>query len=133
MCQLISGRDIDVKKGAINIGFKIIYRKEESMYSGYIPGFDIYFSAPTETEIKTRSKAMISTFFDFWIEEQSWKQLFLKLHKLGFRTKLHDLAMKDFLKNKPKNAKFSPKIELKNPYGLKDNQKEIVSETQLAI
>ncbi len=105
------------------------------MISAYLPGFDIYYSAPSENELDNRSKAMLRTFFDFWIDQNSWKDLFLKLHKLGFRAPLHNFAMKNLINERPHDTKFSAaNIILPNDFFKSQKPlKEIERKAQLAF
>ena len=88
---------VNIDKKGINIGYKVIYKDESGMFSAYMPGFDIYYSAPTEEEVAKRASEIVKSFTDFWIKQNSFKDFFLQLHKLGFRTKLHNLFMKKAL------------------------------------
>ena len=67
-------------------------------------------------------------FFDYYIKNQSWREFMLKIHKLGFRTEMHDLKMKKLLNNRPVSAEFSPEddiVDLKNIFA---NPQDVVSE-----
>lgn len=126
---------IDIKEGFIDVSYKVIYNEEAGMFSAYMPGFDIYFSAPSEEEVKKRANRMIDTFFDFWIEQQGWKQLYLKIHKLGFRSKMHNLVMKDFLRNQRQSGKFLPSNIIETPeyFSKGANSKRLHDKAELAI
>ena len=52
-----------------NIDVKCTYTSEETEggYICHIPSFDIYFFAKDSKESKIRAKAMIKSFFIFWL------------------------------------------------------------------
>lgn len=106
---------INIDKGHIDMGYRIMYKKEGDMYAAYIPGFDIFYSAPSEEQLNRRSDALLKTFVDFWVDENSWKSFYLKLHKLGFKSPMHNLVMKKMLNNERSEAKFSVPNTLKAP------------------
>lgn len=126
---------IEFGKKAINVKYTVVYNEDAGMYSAYMPGFDIYYSAPSEEEVTKRAKKMMDTFFDYWIQQEGWKQLFLKIHKLGFRTNMHNLAMKNFLRNKFQTGKFTPSniIDIPEFFSNENNSKKYDAEAELAI
>ncbi len=99
---------IDLKGDKIRIDYVIQMRNEDGMVSCYMPGFDMYFSAPDNASVVAISDSMIQHFFNYWIEIEGWKRFVLQIHKLGFRSKMHNSEMQNLLNNRPSKAKFSP-------------------------
>lgn len=119
---------IKFEEKGIRIGYKVHRIIRENSVTSYIPGFDIAFSAPSIEIANKRSSIMIHHFFDYYIKNQSWREFMLKIHKLGFRTEMHDLKMKKLLNNRPVSAEFSPEddiVDLKNIFA---NPQDVVSE-----
>jgi hypothetical protein len=120
----------------IRIGYRV-YRtaQEGGLITSYIPGFDIAFSSASKEIAIKRANAMVTHFFDYYVKNQSWREFMLKIHKLGFRTEMHDLQMKKLLNNRPVNAQFSPDDNLVDLNNIFSNPEEVVSElahTELA-
>lgn len=97
------------KEEGLKIGYgHFTSDNKNGFVDSYIPGFNIAFSSPSQEVASQRADAMIRHFFDFWIKNQGWKEFMLTIHKLGFRTDMHNLRMKELLNNKrPNNSKFS--------------------------
>lgn len=102
---------INVEKQGIKIGFIVLSKQEDGIVSSYMPGYDIYYSSPDMETAQKRGEAMVHNFFNFWIEKQSWKKFILKIHALGFRSKMHDLKMKNLLNQRPETADFCSHLD----------------------
>ena len=100
-----------LKNGNIFVswGYDILKKQEEnSVFSCYIPSFDIYFAASDEEMIEKKSNAMTKSFFDnFFIynEKHPLKYMALELAKKGFKENM--MTMKSLVKdNIAVNANF---------------------------
>lgn len=92
----------------VRFGYRLMYNKDEpGIINYYIPGFNLFFSANDEETGSKRGKAMVRAFLDYWINQESPRSFILEIHKLGFRTKNHDLVMKEFLHKKITSSKFN--------------------------
>lgn len=101
---------IQINEGKVNTAFYTMWKDDgNGMFVGYIPAYDIVFSALTEEEVERRGSIMVRAFYEFWFN-QGWKQFILQIHKLGFRARGHDLAMKNLLHKRPQKAKFKSNI-----------------------
>lgn len=100
---------IDIRKDGIKFGFHLHYIKEEDgMYSFHIPAYNIHYSAPSFEEGDRRSVIMVSSFFNFWVLKQGFRQFVLQIFKLGFKTQNHD-EFKRLLNRTDLNARLSSK------------------------
>lgn len=101
---------INIGKGKVKANYVIVSKDEDGVISSYMPGYDIYYSSPTMEIAHERGNLIIHNFLNFWIEKQSWKKFVIKVHGLGFRTKNHNLKMKNFLNRRPERAGFTPSV-----------------------
>jgi len=94
--------------GKVRAEYDIFVKTSElkSKLTCYIPAFDLIYSANSSEEIKKRADIMVKSFVRFYFEEDSSKNFFVALHKLGFRTPNHNLTMKEALNKKLVRAKF---------------------------
>lgn len=119
--------EIKILHGQIDVQYFTLFWEHGNCVSAYIPGFDIAFSSPTKERAEVKSKAMINTFFDYWITKKGFKNFILEIHRLGFRSKFDDFTIKELLNRRTSNAKFKmPKEAL----GLGRLQKGYVTENQ---
>lgn len=102
---------IHMTRDGINYGFHAHYKAEENgMYSWYIPAFDIYFSSQSIEQGNKRAVAMTRSFFNHWIEHESFRSFILQIHKLGFKaSEHHELTIKQLISRKRIDAKFKSK------------------------
>lgn len=127
------------KKIEVTWGYTILYRNEsDGMFSCFIPGFEIYFSALNKDAIEHKSKVMMQLLFDhFFIhnaDSNPIKSLSLHLRKLGFRINGNDtLKMRELINNVVKSkSKFSSIMEV--PFEFNDAaQLEKKSELEFAL
>lgn len=82
--------------------------EENGMFNCFIPGFDIYFTAPSREAIDMKAKAIMDMFLSHFItgNKRGVRHLLIHLHKLGFKSKAHQIDMKDFMHNRVKAANF---------------------------
>lgn len=66
----------------------------------YVPGFDIHFAASSFDEAEVKSKAMVASFFDFWVKIQGAKNFILELNRLGFKAPQNDYEVQNLIKNR---------------------------------
>jgi|GEM_PF-2400406 hypothetical protein len=125
--------NINIGDKNISVDYVVISKQEDGVVASYMPGFDIHYSSPTMEIAQKRGEAMVHNFLTFWIEKQSWKKFVLKIHALGFRSKLHDLTMKNLLNNRPQKAGFSPKIDAYQENIFGEGQTISESNVELAI
>lgn len=102
---------------------------EGDLYSCYIPGFDLFFSAKSENQMMERGRQMMKTFFDYWVQEEGYKNFVLKIHKLGFKAPKHNFVIKQYLNKRPANAKFKM-VNIDTPLGF-ENSREVEMEGEL--
>lgn len=102
---------INMTREGIKYGFHARYRVEENgMYSWYIPAFDIYFSSQTKEQGDKRAVAMTKSFFNHWINYESFRSFILQIHKLGFKaSEHHELTIKQLISRQRIDAKFKSK------------------------
>lgn len=82
-----------VTETEITCSYTTLYIEEENSISCFIPGFDLAFSAPNETESRKIGKAMTRSYLKFWLEQYGEKNLILELTKSGFKTLNHDSTL----------------------------------------
>lgn len=112
----------------IRIGYQVYRTQRAGFVTSYIPGFDIAFSAPSREIAKERAPKMIMHFFDYYIQQQTWREFMLKIHKLGFRTELHNHQMKKMLNKRPINAQFSADKSVTQISAMFSNPDDVISE-----
>lgn len=99
---------VEIMDGKITYSYNVnVIENTNKMYSGWIPNYDIYFSAPTRDELLIRSEKVMRSFFRYWIKQEGWKSFFLQMNKLGFRADNHDFVMMQMLKGKRSKAKMN--------------------------
>lgn len=100
--------NISFKNGEMTTNFSAYFRKDEGGgVDCFIPGFDIYFSSPSEEEADRRIPLVVGGFFKYWLENESWKKFVLELAKLGFRPKEGAHKLKEYLEGGRSNATFN--------------------------
>lgn len=126
---------INIGEGKVHVQYVVISKQEEGVVSSYMPGFDIWYSAPDMETAQARGKAMIHNFLHFWITKQSWKRFVVKIHALGFRAQLHDWTMKQLLNHRPAKAGFSPTLHQapEEIFGKADHHKVTKLDLEMAI
>ena len=90
--QLIKNKRnfIQISPHNISYGFGTLNIQElDGSYSWYIPSFDIYFSSKTKEQGNERARAMVKSFFNFWLTNQGFRAFALQLFKLGYKTSTH--------------------------------------------
>jgi hypothetical protein len=102
---------IFINKGHIDISYNILSnKKDDSKYVDcYVPAFNLKFCTTNEENIKKYSRAMIISFFNYYTKKDNFNSLILEIHKMGFRTEMHNFAMKEILNKKRNHAKFMTK------------------------
>lgn len=102
---------ISITGNRIDYGFHSRYRVEEDgSYSWYIPTFEMFFSSENLEAGEKRAKIMAQSFFNFWIESQSFRSFVLQIHKLGFKAnENHNLVIKNLLKRGVSDIKLKSK------------------------
>jgi len=99
---------IRINQGHIDINYRILANNTENgkYYDCFVPAFNLKFCTDSEENITRYSKIMITSFFNYFIKKENFNSLILEIHKMGFRTEMHNFAMKEILNNKRKNANF---------------------------
>lgn len=104
------------KTGAIEVswGYSTFMRTEDDgRISCYIPGFEIFFGVKSKDDISRKGKIMTKMFFDhFFKHTKSIKTFALEMHKRGFKAANDAFTVKEFMNNRPINAKFKSVIDL---------------------
>jgi hypothetical protein len=77
----------------ITYNFRSYFKSEGDLCVGFIPAFNISFSAKTKEEARAKAPAMASLFFDYWVFQQGLPKLAVELHNLGFRAKQDAIVM----------------------------------------
>lgn len=124
----VSKIEIKINKGKIDAIFNVVSKKDGSMISCYIPGFDIFFSVSESEKIESRAKNMVYSFLSYWVKTAGHKSFFLELHKLGFRTGNHNFALKQLLNNVTNTANFGLEKAVSPEYN-----NNAVYQTELAV
>jgi len=104
---------IEIKGNKIHYGFNVFYKKDGDMYSCYIPAYDVYFScAKDEETMGDRAQAIVSSFYDYWLDRESGKLFIYKILKLGFKAKRnHHIIRKQLLgRGSKREARFSSNL-----------------------
>lgn len=99
---------VSFEPGKVKAEYNILVKADQknSRYTCYIPAFDLIYPAKSNEDIKKRADAMVSSLMNFYFKEDNPKNLFIALHKLGFRSPNHNMIMKDALNKKEIRAKF---------------------------
>jgi len=71
---------------------------------------------------------MINYFFDYYIQEQTWTEFMLEIHKLGFRSEMHRYQMKKMFNKRPVNVTFSVDNNIVKISNIFSNSDDVVSE-----
>jgi hypothetical protein len=81
---------ISLSPNKISYGFQAMFKiEEDGIYSWYIPSFDIYFSSPTKEAGDKRAKAMVRSFFNYWLKNQGYRNFLMQILKLGYKPSSH--------------------------------------------
>ena len=89
--------NVTLEPQKITTTYNVLIKNANNKFYCYIPAFDLTYSANTEDEITKRADKMVKSFVNFYFDEDSPKNFFIALHKLGFRTPNHILVMKEAL------------------------------------
>jgi hypothetical protein len=102
--------------------------------SCYISAFDIYFSGQSKEVAKTKSSAIMKSYFHHFLghsEKGRLRKLVIQLHKLGFKTANDTMTIKKFIDNHAVKAKFNSINNIIPESFSKDRQ--MIQEEELAV
>jgi hypothetical protein len=100
---------IRINKGHININYKVLTNHENDgkYFDCFVPAFNLKFCTDNKEDINRYSNAMIKSFFNYYLKKENFNSLILEIHKMGFRTEMHNFAMKEILNKKKNKANFT--------------------------
>ena len=109
----------DGKKININWFVNTFYKKQNKIYSCYIPRFDLRFTTTSLKAIKLESINLIQTFISDCLSKNSFRKFIYKLYALGFCA-LTDIPTIKQLINKRNIALKFLSIDYKVPKGFSE-------------
>lgn len=123
------------KKASFKFAYHVLYTKDDdqSQFSFYIPGFDIYFFGDSIEESQELGRNMVKSFINFSIKTNGFVGLIQNINGLGFKTANHSTTMFNTVKLKKlnKREKFNS-LRPSIPNGFKD-AKSINEKSELSV
>jgi len=121
---------ISIQRTGIRYAYNALFIKEENgMVSGYIPAFDIYFSAPDREIASKRGESLVAAFFNFWIKQQGFRAFVLQILKLGFKApnvqELKQLLERKNINTKLKSIDIVPKEFIESELQVQEGELEV--------
>ncbi|HRG37193.1 MAG TPA: hypothetical protein PK289_01565 [Bacteroidia bacterium] len=102
--------------GKIVLHYKMMYIKtEDGKYFWFIPGLQFHFCSKSLEDGQKKCDYMLNHFFDYWVIDNGWRQLFEKIKALGFTSDVGiNTALHRIFKRKTKRESFY-NVNLKAP------------------
>lgn len=98
---------IKIERGKIGVTYLIHKKvKENGMFLGYIPVFDLIVSGNNEHDMIDKADKMLSSYINYYLKRESFNAFILQINKLGFKTNMHMLTMKKLLNRDQAKANF---------------------------
>ncbi len=119
----------------VSSGYTIYYKDEvEGRISCFIPSFDIYFSATSIDEVKTKGTRIVKIYIDYYFlhSKNRLKDFVLQIHKLGFKAINDAITIKNLINNIPTQAKFKSSKGRSSEF-LDSEKIDVESEMEMAI